>query len=109
MLLLQTVDAYCDFEDHRTIVYHTFSDFMLFSLQTGQATKNSTNPDERSIPRVKAVSDWERAVFPPPIFHPALSERMLRNTSPTSGCLSECPAPCPTNKDVPALPSIPSL
>lgn len=37
MLLPQTVDAYCDFEDHRTIVYHTFTDFMLFSVQTGQS------------------------------------------------------------------------
>ncbi len=33
MLLPQTVDAYCDFEDHRTIVYHTFSDFLLFSVR----------------------------------------------------------------------------
>jgi hypothetical protein len=37
MLLPQTVDAYCDFEDHRTIAYHTFTDFMLFSVQTDQA------------------------------------------------------------------------
>jgi hypothetical protein len=37
MLLPQTVDAYCDFEDHRTITYHTFTDFMLFSVQTNQA------------------------------------------------------------------------
>jgi hypothetical protein len=36
MLLPQTVDAYCDFEDHRTIVYHTFTDFLLFSVQTEQ-------------------------------------------------------------------------
>jgi hypothetical protein len=39
MLLPQTVDAYCDFEDHRTIVYHTFSDFLLFSVQTDQKTE----------------------------------------------------------------------
>jgi hypothetical protein len=43
MLLPQTVDAYCDFEDHRTIVYHTFTDFMLFSVDTGQAVEKSTN------------------------------------------------------------------
>jgi VWFA-related protein len=39
MLLPQTVDAYCDFEDHRTIVYHTFTDFMLFSVDTRQAAE----------------------------------------------------------------------
>jgi hypothetical protein len=39
MLLPQTVDAYCDFEDHRTIVYHTFSDFLLFSVQIDQKTE----------------------------------------------------------------------
>jgi hypothetical protein len=32
MLLPQTVDAYCDFEDHRTIVYRAFSNFKLFSV-----------------------------------------------------------------------------
>jgi VWFA-related protein len=44
MLLPQTVDAYCDFEDHRTIVYHTFTDFMLFSVETGQAIEKPKNP-----------------------------------------------------------------
>lgn len=34
--LPQTVDAYCDFEDHRAIVYHTFTKFLLFSIQTDQ-------------------------------------------------------------------------
>jgi VWFA-related protein len=34
MLLPQIVDAYCDFEDHRTIVYHAFSYFKLFSVQS---------------------------------------------------------------------------
>jgi hypothetical protein len=34
--LPQTVDAYCEFEDHRTIVYHTFTNFMLFSVQTDE-------------------------------------------------------------------------
>ena len=32
MLLPRVVDAYCDFEDHRTIVNHSFSDFRLFSV-----------------------------------------------------------------------------
>jgi hypothetical protein len=36
--LPQTVDAYCEFDDHRTIVYHTFTNFMLFSIQTDGAT-----------------------------------------------------------------------
>jgi len=39
MLLPRTVDVFCDFEDHRTIVYHTFTDFKLFSVQTDSATK----------------------------------------------------------------------
>jgi hypothetical protein len=34
--LPQSVDGFCDFGDHRTIVYHTFSNFMLFSVQTDQ-------------------------------------------------------------------------
>ena len=34
MLLPQVVDAYCDFEDHRTIVYHAFSNFKQFSVQS---------------------------------------------------------------------------
>jgi hypothetical protein len=34
--LPQAVDAYGDFGDHRTIVYHTFSNFLLFSIQTDQ-------------------------------------------------------------------------
>jgi len=38
MLLPQTVDAWCDFVDHRTIVYHTFTDFLLFSVQTDEKT-----------------------------------------------------------------------
>jgi VWFA-related protein len=44
MLLPQTVDAYCDFEDHRTIAYHTFTNFMLFSVRTDQAIEKPTNP-----------------------------------------------------------------
>ena len=43
MVLPKTVDAYCDFEDHRTIVYHTFTDFMLFSVDTGQAVEKSND------------------------------------------------------------------
>jgi hypothetical protein len=34
--LPQTVEAYCDFDDRRTIVYHTFTNFMLFSIHTDQ-------------------------------------------------------------------------
>jgi len=44
MLLPQTVNAYCDFEDHRTIAYHTFTDFMLFSVQTDQKTEQPKSP-----------------------------------------------------------------
>ena len=44
MLLPQTVEAYCDFEDHRTIVYHSFTDFMLFSVDTGQVIEKPKNP-----------------------------------------------------------------
>jgi len=44
MLLPQAVDAYYDFEDHRTIAYHTFTDFMLFSVQTDQAIEKPKNP-----------------------------------------------------------------
>jgi VWFA-related protein len=44
MLLPQAVDAYYDFEDHRTIAYHTFTDFMLFSVQTDQAIQKPKNP-----------------------------------------------------------------
>ncbi|HUD66704.1 MAG TPA: hypothetical protein VMQ17_19125 [Candidatus Sulfotelmatobacter sp.] len=44
MLLPQAVDAYYDFEDHRTIAYHTFTDFILFSVQTAQAIQRPKNP-----------------------------------------------------------------
>ena len=43
MLLPRTVDVFCDFEDHRTIVYHTFTDFKLFSVQTDQTAHQPTN------------------------------------------------------------------
>ncbi len=42
--LPQTVDAYCDFDDHRAIVYHTFTNFMLFSIETDQKVEK---PQER--------------------------------------------------------------
>ena len=42
MLLPLAVDVFCDFEDHRTIVYHTFRDFKLFSVQTDEATTQPT-------------------------------------------------------------------
>jgi hypothetical protein len=45
LLLPQTVDAYCDFDDHESIVHHTFSDFMLFSVQTNQNLKDTKKPD----------------------------------------------------------------
>ncbi len=41
--LPQAVDAYGDFGDHRTIIYHTFTNFLLYSVQTegvgGKPTK----------------------------------------------------------------------
>lgn len=45
LLLPQRVDAYCDFDDHQSIVHHTFSDFMLFSVQTNQNVKLEKKPD----------------------------------------------------------------
>ena len=44
MLLPHIVDAYCDFEDHRTIVNHTFTGFRLFSVDTTQTIEKPTNP-----------------------------------------------------------------
>jgi hypothetical protein len=34
----------CDFEDHRSIVYHTFTNFMLFSIQTDQQIEKPQQP-----------------------------------------------------------------
>ena len=34
--LPQTVDTFCDFQDRRAIGYHTFTDFLLFSVETDQ-------------------------------------------------------------------------
>lgn len=42
--LPQTVDGYCDYGDHRTIVYHTFTDFLLFSVQTDQKIDKPRQP-----------------------------------------------------------------
>ncbi|MGB7285012.1 MAG: hypothetical protein WBE13_22315 [Candidatus Acidiferrum sp.] len=42
--LPQSVDGFCDFGDHRTIVYHTFSNFMLFSVQTDQKLGKPKQP-----------------------------------------------------------------
>ena len=44
MVLPQTVVAYYNFVDHRTIINHTFSDFLLFSIQTDQKTAKPKNP-----------------------------------------------------------------
>ena len=43
MLLPQSVDAYGDFGDHRTISYHTFTNFLLFSVQTDQSIAKPEN------------------------------------------------------------------
>jgi hypothetical protein len=42
--LPQSVEGYCDFGDHRSIVYHTFADFMLFSVQTNQEIEKPKVP-----------------------------------------------------------------
>jgi VWFA-related protein len=42
--LPQAADAYGDFGDHRTIVYHTFTDFLLFSVRTDQVTEKPKAP-----------------------------------------------------------------
>lgn len=44
MWLPQTVDAYAEFEDHRTIIYHTFADFMVFSVHTQQEIGKPKEP-----------------------------------------------------------------
>lgn len=43
--LPQTVDAYGDFGDHRTIIYHTFANFLLFSVQTDQVIDTPKNAE----------------------------------------------------------------
>jgi len=42
--LPQAVDAYSDFGDHRSIVYHTFTNFLLFSVRTDQTIANPKDP-----------------------------------------------------------------
>ncbi len=42
--LPHTVDGYCDFGDRRTIVFHTFTDFLLFSVKTDQAIGKPKRP-----------------------------------------------------------------
>jgi hypothetical protein len=42
--LPQTVDAYTQFDDQRLIVYHTFANFMLFSVHAKQQIKKPTEP-----------------------------------------------------------------
>jgi VWFA-related protein len=42
--LPKLVHGYWDFGDHRTIVHHTFSDFMLFSVQTDQKIEKPKQP-----------------------------------------------------------------
>ncbi|MGC2527907.1 MAG: hypothetical protein WA639_09175 [Candidatus Acidiferrum sp.] len=42
--LPKLVDGFWDFGDHRTIVYHTFTDFLLFSVQTDQTIAKPKDP-----------------------------------------------------------------
>jgi hypothetical protein len=42
--LPQAVDAYGDFVDHHTIIYHTFTDFLLFSIHTDQTIDKPKTP-----------------------------------------------------------------
>jgi hypothetical protein len=44
MWLPQTVDAYTQFDHRRTIIYHRFENFMLFSVQTRQEIKKPGEP-----------------------------------------------------------------
>jgi len=44
MWLPQTVDAYAELDGHRTIIYHTFADFMVFSVHTRQKIQKLTVP-----------------------------------------------------------------
>jgi VWFA-related protein len=41
--LPQTANAFGDFGDHRTIMYHTFTNFLLFSVHTDQIMENPKN------------------------------------------------------------------
>jgi hypothetical protein len=42
--LPQAVDAYCNYGDHRTIIYHTFSDFRLFSVEANTVIEKPKEP-----------------------------------------------------------------
>ena len=42
--LPQIADAYMQFPDHRTITYHTFANFMLFSVETKQEIERPAQP-----------------------------------------------------------------
>jgi hypothetical protein len=44
--LPQKVDAYSEFTNRRTIKYHTFSNFLLFSVQTKQDIQNPNQPQK---------------------------------------------------------------
>lgn len=44
MWLPQAVDAYAEFVDHRTVIYHTFANFLLFSVGTHQEVGKPTQP-----------------------------------------------------------------
>jgi hypothetical protein len=48
--LPQTVDAYALFDTRRTIIYHTFSNFLLFSVQTQQKFEKPTQPEQKPQP-----------------------------------------------------------
>lgn len=45
--LPQTVDAYARFTDHRTMIYHTFTNFLLFSVQTKQEFQKPNQPQKQ--------------------------------------------------------------
>jgi hypothetical protein len=42
--LPKLVDGFWDFGDHSTIVYHTFTNYMLFSVQTDQTIAKPKQP-----------------------------------------------------------------
>lgn len=42
--LPQTADSYYEFNDHRTMIYHTFTNFMLFSVQTDETIGKPKQP-----------------------------------------------------------------
>lgn len=42
--LPQTADSYLDFGEHRTLIFHTFTNFMLFSIQTEQKIQKPKQP-----------------------------------------------------------------